>query len=32
MLYIRYPRSRGNVEDMLHGRGIGISHETLRFW
>lgn len=32
MLYVRYPRSLRNVEDLLHERGIDISHETARFW
>ena len=26
MLYIRYPLSLRNVEDLLHERGIEISH------
>ena len=32
MLYVRFPLSLRNVEDMLHERGIEISHETVRFW
>jgi putative transposase len=32
MLYIRYPLSLRNVEDLLHEREIEISHETVRFW
>ena len=32
MLYIRFPLSPLNVEDLLHERGIDISHETVRFW
>jgi putative transposase len=32
MLYIRFPLSLCNVEDLLHERGIEISHETVRFW
>ena len=32
MMYIRVPLSRLNVEDLLHERGIDISHETVRFW
>jgi putative transposase len=32
MLYVRFPRSLRNVEDLLHERGIDISHETVRFW
>src|ERR1700747_1306067 len=32
MMYVRYPLSLRNVEDVLAERGIGISHETVRFW
>jgi putative transposase len=32
ILYIRFPLSLRNVEDLLHERGIEISHETVRFW
>ena len=32
MLYIRYPLSLRNVEDLLFERGVDICHETLRFW
>ena len=32
MLYVRYPLSRRNVEDLLHERCVDISHETVRFW
>jgi putative transposase len=32
MLYARYPLSLRNVEDLLHERGIDITHETVRFW
>ena len=32
MLYVRFPLSLRNVEDLLHERGIDISHETIRFW
>lgn len=32
MLYIRYPLSLRNVEDLLSERGIDICHETVRFW
>ena len=32
MMYIRFPLSLCNVEDLLHERGIEISHETVRFW
>ena len=32
MLYIRFPLSLRNVEDLLYERGIEISHETVRYW
>lgn len=32
MLYIRFPLSLRNVEDLLHERGIETSHETVRYW
>ncbi len=32
MMYIRYPLSLRQVEDLLSERGIDISHETVRFW
>ncbi len=32
MLYIRFPLSLRNVEDLLRERGIEISHETVRYW
>ena len=32
MLYIRFPLSLRNVEDLLHERGIDTSHETVRYW
>ena len=32
MMYVRYPLSLRNVEDLLAERGIDISHETARFW
>jgi putative transposase len=31
MMYIRFPLSLRNVEDLLHERGIDISHETVRY-
>ena len=31
MLYVRFPLSLRNVEDLLHERGIEISHETVGF-
>ena len=30
-MYIRFPLSLRNVEDLLDERGIEISHETVRF-
>jgi putative transposase len=30
MMYVRYPLSLRNVEDMLFERSIDISHETVR--
>ena len=32
MLYVRFPLSLRNVEDLLHERGIDICHETVRQW
>lgn len=32
MMYVRFPLSLRNVEDLLHERGIDITHETARFW
>ena len=32
MLYVRFPLSLRNVEDLLHERGIEISYGTVRFW
>ena len=32
MYYVGYPLSFRQVEDILHERGIDISHETVRFW
>jgi len=32
MLYVRFLLSSRNVEDLLHERGIDLSHETIRFW
>lgn len=31
-MYIRFPLSLRNVENLLDERGIGISHETVRYW
>lgn len=32
MMYLRYPLSLRNVEDLLFERGIDICHETVRLW
>ena len=32
MMYVRFPRSLCNVEDLLHERGIDICHETVSHW
>src|SRR5471030_1973403 len=32
MMYVRYPLSLRNVEDLLFERGIDICHETVRHW
>lgn len=32
MLYVRFPLTLRNVEDLLHERGIDVSHETIRYW
>ena len=32
MMYIRYPLSLRQIEDMLFERGIDICHETVRYW
>ena len=32
MMYVRYPLSLRNVEDLLSERGIDICHETVRLW
>ncbi len=32
MMYVRFPLSLRQVEDLLHERGIDISYETIRFW
>ena len=32
MLYVRFPLSLRNVEDLLLERGIDVSHETIRYW
>ena len=30
MIYVKFPLSLRNVEDLLHERGIDICHETVR--
>ena len=32
MMYVKYPLSLRNVEDLLFERGINLCHETVRFW
>ncbi len=32
MMYVRYPLSLRNVEDLLFERGIDICRETVRLW
>jgi putative transposase len=32
MMYVRFPLSLRNVEDLPHERGVEISRETVRFW
>jgi hypothetical protein len=32
MMYVRYPLSLRQVEDLLFERGIDICHETVQFW
>ncbi|MEM5516419.1 IS6 family transposase [Henriciella sp. AS95] len=32
MMYVRFPLSLRNVEDLLHERGVEVSHETIRYW
>ncbi len=31
-MYVRFPLSLRNVEELLHERGIDVSHEAVRFW
>ena len=31
-MYIRFPLSLRNVEDLLHERGIDVCHESIRLW
>ena len=32
MMYVRYPLSLRQVEDLLFERGIDVCHETVRYW
>lgn len=32
LMYVRFPLSLRNVEDLLFERGIELCHETVRFW
>ena len=32
MLYVRFPLSLRNVEDLLHERGVDVSFESVRYW
>ena len=32
IMYVRFPLSLRNVEDLPHERGIEINHEAVRFW
>ena len=32
MLYVRFSLSLRNVENLLHERGVDVSHETIQFW
>jgi len=32
MMYVRFPLSLRNVEDLLHERGVDVSHEAIRYW
>ena len=32
MMYVRFPLSLRNVEDLLHERGIDVCHESVRHW
>ena len=32
MLYVRFPLSLRNVEDLLHERGVDVSYEFIRYW
>lgn len=32
LMYVRYLPSLRDVEDLLHERGIDVTHKTVRFW
>ena len=32
LMYVRFPLSLRNVEDLLFERGIDVSHEAVRLW
>ena len=32
MMYVRFPLSLRQVEELLHERGIDVSYETVRAW
>jgi putative transposase len=32
MMYVKYPLTLRNVEDLLAERGLDLCHETVRFW
>ena len=32
LMYVRFPPSLRNVEDLLFERGTDLCHETVRFW
>ena len=32
LMYVRFPLSLRNVEDLLYERGIDLSYETVRYW
>ena len=32
MLYVRFPLSLRNVEDLLHERGVDVSYKAILYW
>ena len=32
MLYVRFPLSLRNLEDLLHERSVDVSYESVRYW